>query len=64
MIRLLLPASIRINPNVANELRIGSFPCLAHFEMLIPSEADEADNSKKLGVSGEKPEKFALQERL
>jgi hypothetical protein len=28
MIRFLLPASIPINPNVANELRIGSVPCL------------------------------------
>ena len=39
MIRLLLPASIPINPNVANELRIGSVPCLqlaTPFQKLIP----------------------------
>jgi integrase len=28
MVRLLLPASIPINPRVANELHIGSVPCL------------------------------------
>jgi hypothetical protein len=42
MIRLLLPASIPINPNVANELRIGSVPCLqlaTPFQKLIPSDS-------------------------